>query len=373
MALISQSMMDEIERRKENVRRLWEYKKVDHIPVYIRVLDNPWGYTTQEHFIDGDKQFELELEQVKLSLEMIPDDYIPTMRADVGCIVIESALGAEVVFGDDPNQTNTIKGPILENVEDAYNLKMPNPYTDGLVPEGIKRIKNFVERTEGQVYVSCLDMGSAMNVAFTLLGGVKTLTAMYEAPEALNYLGGFITDCFISFADAQIEAAGGINQVTSTDFPWIWHPEGKKGHCSDDISAQYSPEFFNQFSKPHNNKIFAKFGGGMLHNCGPNPCVNEYLWHEPRIYAVDLAWDYSKNDLEAIKKAFKGEGIVYFYFESSTPEQLISEYKHIMDILAPDVIAVPCYDCTPKDNPTQLYNEMLKISKEYASRMNWKE
>ncbi|MDO8684929.1 MAG: uroporphyrinogen decarboxylase family protein, partial [Armatimonadota bacterium] len=205
MPLISPPMMDEIERRKENIRRVWDYKRVDHIPIMLQVLSNPWGYTVQEHFLDGDKQFQIELEQVKLSLELVPDDYIPAMRPDVGCVVIESALGAEVVFADDPNQTCTIKEPILERADDIYKLKTPNPNTDGLVPEGLKRIKSFVERTDGQVYVSCLDMGGSMNVAFTLLGSIEFYMLSYDNPEALEYLANFIADVFIHFAEVSIE------------------------------------------------------------------------------------------------------------------------------------------------------------------------
>ncbi len=358
--------MDEIERRKENIRRVWDYKRVDHIPISLRVSANPWGYTTREHFQDAEKQFQIESEGVRLSLEMVPDDYIPSMRVDLGCVIIESSLGAEVVFGDDPNQTCTIKEPILRTPDDIYGLKMPDPHSAGLVPEGLKRIRSFVERTDGQVYVSCLDMGGAMNVAFTLLGSVDFYMMSYDHPEALDHLSSFITDCFISFADACIEAAGGIDHVTSTDFPYEWQPEGRKGHCSDDICAQFSPDFFNRFSKPHNNRIFARYGGGMLHNCGPNPCASEYLSHDPRIYAVDLAYDYSKDDLPALKEAFKGRGIVYFYMGPDP-----AEYRRIMDVLAPDVIAIPCVSVGPDRDVKAIYQEFLKVSKEYAARMNW--
>jgi len=371
MKLISPAMMDEIERRKDAVRRVWDYRRVDHIPIMLRVVSNPWNYTTREHFLDGDKQFQIEFEQVRRSLELVPDDYIPAMRPDVGCVVIESALGGEVVFGDDPNQTCTIREPVLKHIDDVYKLEMPDPHRDGLVPEGLRRIRSFVERTDGQVYVSCLDMGGAMNVAFNLLGGERCLTAMYDAPEALEYLAGFVTDVFIRFAEASIEVAGGIEHVTCTDFPYWWHPEGFKGHCSDDICAQYSPEFFNRFSKPYNNRIYRRFGGGMLHNCGPNPCAAEYLRHEPRIRAVDLAYDYSKNDLEAFKRAFRGEGVIYFEFTGS-PRQNLDEYKRVMETLAPDVIAIPCLTCEPTDDVRAIYRAFLEVSREYAARTNWR-
>jgi hypothetical protein len=371
MSPLSPAMADEIERRKENIRRIWDYRRVDHIPIMLRVESNPWGYSTREHFLDSDKQFQLEFEKVKLSLEMVPDDYIPAMRPDVGCVVIESALGGEVVFGDSLEQTCTIREPLLKRPEDAYGLKRPDPHRDGLVPEGLKRIKRFVERTDGQVYVSCLDMGGAMNVAFTLLGSERCLLAMYEAPEALEYLAGFITDVFVAFAEACVEAAGGIEHVTCTDFPYWWHPEGRKGHCSDDISAMYSPECFNRFSKPFNNRIFKRFGGGMMHNCGPNPCAGEYLWHDPRIHAVDLAYSFSKNDMPAFKEAFKGEGVIYLEF-TDTPEANLQEYRRVMEALAPDVIAIPCLTCGPTDDVHGIYGGFLEVSKEYAARMNWR-
>lgn len=360
-------MADEVERRKEIIRRVWDYRRVDHIPISLRVTSNPWGYTTQEHFLDADKQFAIELEGVKRSLELVPDDYIPSMRVDVGCVVIESALGAEVVFGDDPNQTCTIREPILESADDIYALQMPDPHTAGLVPEGLARIRKFTERTDGQVHVSCLDMGGAVNVAYTLLGGVPFYTMCHDQPEAIHHLCGLITDTFICFAEACIDAAGGIERVTSTDFPYEWQPEGRKGHCSDDICAQFSPEFFNTFSKPYNNRIFARFGGGMLHNCGPNPCASEYLSHEPRIRAVDLAYGYSKADLPAIRTAFAGEGTVYLGMPAD-PE----EYRLVMETLAPDVVAIPCISCGPDADVAGIYDAFLRVSREYAARMNWR-
>ena len=371
MPFISPAMTDETERRKENIRRVWEYKRVDHIPIMLSVASNPWGYTTKEHYLDRDKQFQLEFERVKRSLELVPDDYIPSMRADVGCVVIESALGAEIVFGQDPNQTCNVKEPILKSAGEAYGLKMIDPQTDGLAPEGLKRIKTYLERTEGQVYVSGLDKGGSMNVAYTLLGSTQFYMDCYDNPEAIEHLADFIADAFIKIAEAEIEAAGGIEHLTCTDWPYWWCPEDKKGHMSDDISAQYSPEFFNRFSKPYNNKIYARFGGGMLHNCGPNPCIDEYLWHEPRLYACNLSYNYSKGDLEAIKKAFKGEGIVYFLFETGTPQEILAEYKHVADVLAPDVIAIPDLVCSPDDDVAGVYNAFLEVSKNYASRMNW--
>lgn len=38
----------EIEKRKQMIRDVWEYKKVDHIPFMITVNSDPYGYTMHD-------------------------------------------------------------------------------------------------------------------------------------------------------------------------------------------------------------------------------------------------------------------------------------------------------------------------------------
>ncbi len=39
---------------------------------------------------------------------------------------------------------------------------------------------------------------------------------------------------------------------------------------------------------------------------------------------------------------------------------------------APDVIAIPCLTCAPTDEVKAIYDAFLEVSREYASRMNWR-
>ena len=110
----------------------------------------------------------------------------------------------------------------------------------------------------------------------------------------------------------------------------------------------------------------------MLHNCGPNPCVSEYLAHEPRIVVVDLAYDYSRKDLPVFRRHFKQEGIIYLYFEGTSSRESVNEYRKVMEALATDVIAIPCLTCGPDEDVKGLYAAFLAVSKEYASRINWR-
>ncbi|HID95004.1 MAG TPA: hypothetical protein EYP53_02960 [Candidatus Latescibacteria bacterium] len=110
----------------------------------------------------------------------------------------------------------------------------------------------------------------------------------------------------------------------------------------------------------------------MLHNCGPNPSIDKYLRHKPRIYAVDLAYQYSKGDLERIKQAFDHQGIVYFYLEYGTTEQKLADWRHIMETLTPDVIAIPWLQIMPDEDGPEIYRRFLEVSEEYVARMDWR-
>lgn len=362
---------DEIERRKQLTRDLWAGKPVDHIPVYITVENPNPRFSTREQFQDADKQLEESLAVLDLTWKQVPSgDMVPAMRPDVGCSCLSTAFGAELFWGDDPNQTCGVKDPPLAKVEEAYELAVPPPHA-GQLAEGTERVRRFAEAGEGLISVSLLDMAGGLNVACDLIGGDKLYLAMYEQSEALECLLAKIQELFLAAIAAQIEAAGGEQLITTTDFPDYWFPEGRKGHVSDDISANISPDMYDRFSRPFHNMIFDNFGGGGLHNCGPNPCLGCYLSHDPPLRSIDLNYDYSKNDLAAIKEVFGQKALVYLGGLPPEPEQTIQAFREIMELMAPDVIVIPHVVVPLDKNPGELHRQMREIAVEYAKRMDW--
>lgn len=356
-----------MEKRRQAVRDAWAYRPVEHIPIMLSVSGNPWRYSVQDQLFDSEKQLDVCLRGVRLSLERVPDDYIPNAFVNVGCNAIPSAFGCELSYGEHPDQTPAVKAPILFSPNDVFALERPDPRRDGLLPEFLKRIRRFTEATEGKVHLSCLDMNGPTGIASDLLGSSLYFSMMYDAPEALSHLLGFLAQVIVDVTEAAIEAAGGIDRLSSTDFFWDWCPEGKKGHVSDDLSACVSPAFFRKFSVPANSVIFRKFGPGLLHNCGPNPCVREYLAHDPPIAGVNLAYEYSLRDLAAFREPFARRGIIYMSF-AGTPAEAAAKYRGVMEMLAPDVIVIPQVSITERDDAAAYYEAMLEVSKEYAER-----
>jgi hypothetical protein len=358
----------EIERRKQQIRNVWNYKKVDHIPIMINLDYNPWNYTMQQELYDHETQFNLRMHSCERSLKLLPDDYIPSAFINVGCVGISNSFGAKVYKGENPWQTPGIAGTVVKNIEDVYDLEIPNIKETEFTKTYLERLKLFYERTDGSVYLSGLDTNGPISVAMDLIGSEMFFISMYDNPDAILHLIKKINVAIIDTIEAGIEITGDINAFTSSDFFYCWCPEGFKGHVSSDLSASYSPEFFKLFDVPANNPIYKRYGPGLLHNCGPNPCVYEYINHEPPISGINLAYNYSYKDLPDIKKAMRGK-IVYFFYEEEAWSAL-EHYKYTMEQLAPDVIAIPILSVSDETiDPGELYGKFRTVSDEYAKRV----
>jgi len=362
---------DEIELRKQRIRDLWAGKPLDHTPVWLSVANPAVRYSTGEQFRDGDKQLYETMTMAGLTWRYVPDgDVVPAMRVDVGCSCLATAFGSKLYWGYESDQTCGVKEPILKDVEQAYDLKVPLPDA-GQLGEGIERIGRLADAGSGLVSVSLLDMAGGLNVVNDLLGPEKMYMSMYDNPAALKCLLDKIQQLFLATIELQIEAAGGEERITTTDFPQYWFPEGRKGHVSDDISANIPLEMYQQFSLPYHNMIFENYGGGGLHNCGPNPCLEGYLSQSPAIRAIDLSYPYSKNDFPVIKKYCRKRAIIYLMDFPTEPQEAIDTYREIMEFMTPDVVVIPDLCVSINDDPGKLNREMREISREYALKMDW--
>jgi hypothetical protein len=253
--------------------------------------------------------------------------------------------------------------------EQVATLPTPDPQRDGWLPEGLRRIQQFADAGEGFIPVSLLDAAGGVNVAADLLGMTELMMAFYEQPEALHLLLDKIQNLYAATIRAGIAAAGGEQNITTTDYEDVWFPEGCKGHVSDDVSAGFSPAIYAEFSAPYHARIFKEFGAGGLHNCGPNPCHAAYVAHPLSPRSLDLSDTYSHNDLPKFKRSLRHKAFIYLFYAGGTP--VVEWYREIMELMAPDVIVVPVFTLNLQDEPEALCNDLRPIATEYARRMDW--
>ncbi len=367
-------MRDELVRRKQVWRDLFAGRPLERAPVDIRVGVKA-AHSTRAQFRDGEKQLEVALDSAVANWKFDElTDTIPAIRPDVGCSCLASAFGAEYFWGETEDQTPGVREAIINDLAaEIAHIPEPDPERDGWLPEGLRRIRRFAEAGDGFIPVSLLDMAGGVNVAADLLGMSTLLETFYTAPEALHTLLAKIQRLFIATIHAGILAAGGEENITTTDYPAFWYPEGWKGHTSDDVCATFGPAIYREFSAPYHAQVFAEFGAGGLHNCGPNPCHEEYVAHRLSPRSLDLVDTYSHADLPAFKRSLKGKAFIYLYFDSGTNSGLTPDtwYRDLMELMAPDVLVVPVVGAIDLEEAIEFGRRFRPIAREYARRMEW--
>lgn len=363
-------MRDDLVRRKELLRRLWAGLPLDHVPVHLQVVVPP-GSSALERHLSAERQLEAGISSAMATWHLAPSsDAIPCLFPDMGCSCLATSFGGDYFWGDDPQQTPGVAQPIITDLErQVVRLPDPDPWADGLLPEGLRRIRLFADAGADFLPVTLMDMAGGLNVAADLLGMTDLLLALYTAPDALHLLLAKVQRLFLATIRAAISAAGGEERIANTDFLEVWFPEGHKAHVSDDVSSSIGPVHYAEFSAPYHALVFGEFGRGGLHNCGPHPCRDAYLALQPAPRAVDVEDRYSHRDLSGLRHSLKGRGFLLLGWDGAGDPS--TWFADVMDQMAPDVAVVPVLKVAPEDQPELICQRLHPIAVEYARRMAW--
>jgi hypothetical protein len=378
---------NEIEKRKQLTRDILDYKLDghDHIPVLITHYPNNEGYSLTEVYTNKEAQLEYELDKIKSTLKHVPDDYIPSIKSDLGYVVVQSIFGMKPVYSKDfgpakyPNQAPYMdpKTKPIKSIKDMYDLRRPDDiFSRGLIPAGLERVEYLMKETGFQIPTSCLDLGSGMLMAYELTESELFFTVMKDDPKAINHVEDILTDIILDLADRIIEIAGGINNMTSTEWDEKWYPEGKKCYISADNQVLYSPDDYLVFELPYCNRHFKHFGSGFIHNCGPQTAINHFWKHTPKPCGITCEYYSDINDFHKIKEVFRkyNKAVLFVEFTNmKSSGEMVKAFENLMNIFAPEVIAIPWMWVGPvqicQEEPENIYRELLKVSKEYMRRM----
>ena len=69
------------------------------------------------------------------------------------------------------------------------------------------------------------------------------------------------------------------------------------------------PDIFEEFGIPYNSRLYRPWRGGLLHNCGPNPCKHPYLDHDPPIKGLNCSYRHSHKECSDFREIFAGWGL----------------------------------------------------------------
>jgi len=168
--------------------------------------------------------------------------FIPGVWPNFGApIILPSMLGAKITWYKDspPN----ISEPVIKNIKDIENLKIPDCRKEGFGPWYFNALKRYIEEGSFKDNLHFNWSIGPGELAGYLIGIDKLFIGMYEDPENIKKLLSFCTKIIISFLENQFD----INAYA-------------KGFLlTDDISGLVSKEFYEEFLLSHHIDIRKNF------------------------------------------------------------------------------------------------------------------
>jgi len=123
----------------------------------------------------------------------------------------------------------------------------------------------YAEFADERMPIRVMDFQSPFTTVEQMLGSELFFTMPYDEPKRLHAIMDVVTDFAIAFFLAQ-RAAAGPNACPGI-WPPLWFPREAGIQMSDDNLVNVSPEVYEEFVVPYNNRIADAFGGLFLHSC----------------------------------------------------------------------------------------------------------
>jgi uroporphyrinogen-III decarboxylase len=290
---------ERLKRTEQFLTDLWQLKKTGRPGYQVE----PWVERTEpvgELMRDAGKLLAFQFEDIRVRSEY-DDDNFPVIWPYLGVGIIPSAFGCEVVFSETEDPTTK---PVVKNPEEVLHMKKPS-VNQGLANKVLEQMKELVERMDNGFPIRMHDLQGPLSAASQIWGYEDFFSAMHSYPRHVHALLDMVTDFIIEFVKEQAELTG--NLVTIACHPdWIPHNFGIG--VSDDFAAVISPELYEEFSVPYNNRISNAFNGIFIHSCGNYEHNFDTILKHKKLRGINL--EASDNDIRKVREKFGGKALV---------------------------------------------------------------
>jgi uroporphyrinogen decarboxylase len=284
--------------------------------------------------------------------------WVPGFHADYGVVVEASAFGCKVEwFTDD----SPFAHPIMDSIEQVDRLKVPDPESDGLMPEALAQYRYMWAHLEPRYveeygYLDGLGVTlGPLELAAAIRGYENLLMDMHDAPQKLHKLLTITTESALRWLLAQQKINGPLKLLILID------------HLPAIVSLRY----FEEFAFPYFQCIFAEFPGAvhLYHNEGRS---DHYLTRIPDFGAH--VFHCGKVDLARAKRTIGDRVCLMGNLDApgllltATPERVRQACLELLRIAAPGGGYLLCTGGamapgTPKDN----LRAMIQASLDYEA------
>lgn len=283
------------ESSAQRIARALSYEEVDYLPVFLHCNLEPWyEIEPREYCWEKEKCLIYRLRGLRDGI-LIGDDRTFGVASLPDCGLIASLFDANIIIHRKEHwirpvgDRKAVEKLIEKGVPDVLNgwgwkvVKENEFFLSAL--GNYPNLRRFVK-------VGFADVQGPLDNAY-LVAGDDIYYWMYDAPELVDALVNLMMETQLAwykmleqtFADAFRENRASFSGLGSA-----------RVHLVVDDCEIISPEMYDRFSKPYNEKIFALYGNqGSFHFCGKNRNIRNRLIETKGFIASDIGI-YSKPD-----------------------------------------------------------------------------
>ena len=287
-------------------------------PVTGFIIDSPWlpgwaGVTTLQYYSSEEIWFQTN----KKAVETFPDIiFLPGFWSEFGMCTEPSAFGAKMVWN---NYSLPHADKIIDSIDKAANLKVPNPKTDGLLPFVIQRLLNYQNpiREMGHEIKFAIVRGP-LNIASFLLGSTELMMGFIMDPENSHKLLETITQFSIQWIEYQKEMFPSIEGIL----------------LLDDIVGFIGEEECKDFAVPYIKRIFSSIDSkiNFFHNDAQGLVSTPFL-KEMGVNLYNFSHEHSMTEIRELagpEVALIGNLPPRDVLAAGTPEQVREETRKMV-------------------------------------------
>ncbi|MCQ2437012.1 MAG: uroporphyrinogen decarboxylase family protein [Clostridia bacterium] len=245
-----------------------------------------------------------------------------------GCILdvddasLAEACGAKVIYRDNDVAVVDEAHPLLEELSDIDNLKLPDPYSSARLPVWLETTERMLSEVGKDVFI----MGRADQGPFDLLCLLRgpqefMMDLIDEEPEVIAHAMEWATEAHVRFARAMLKL--GAHATSMGD-----------SYASPNL---ISAKFYRQFAKPYEQMVVDAVrdlpGAYSIHICGDTTLIFDDM-KDLRPDIMELDW---KADMGVARKVLPDSVTLMGNIDPSdplvlgTPEKVRAQVKEMVE------------------------------------------
>jgi len=257
-------------------------EQIERLPVGF-IIDSPWlpgwsGMTLLVFYTSETLWLEANLEVSRRFPQIM---FLPGFWSEWGMCTEPSAFGAKCIWHEDAFPFPEL---IADSVEEAAEVEVPNPRTDGLAPFVLKRLQHCQAKIEGSGHAIKFAVGRGpLNIAAFLVGNNEFLMGMKLNPDAVHSLLGKVTDFLVDWIQLQAQTFPSIEGI----------------FLLDDVVGFCGESDFHEFAAPYLKQAFEAVAARVrfFHNDAPGKVCAPHL-KALGVNLFNFAFEHSMSEMQ---------------------------------------------------------------------------